>query len=26
MGRGLPYRFFDAVARYPYSVADVIGV
>ena len=25
MGRGLPYRFFDAVARYPYSVADVIG-
>lgn len=26
MGRGLPYRFFDAVARYQYSVADVIGV
>jgi len=26
LGRGLPYRFFDAVARYPYSVADVIGV
>lgn len=25
-GRGLPYRFFDAVARYQYSVADVIGV
>lgn len=24
--RGLPYRFFDAVARYQYSVADVIGV
>lgn len=23
---GLPYRFFDAVARYQYSVADVIGV
>lgn len=26
MGRGLPYRFFDTVARYQYSVADVIGV
>lgn len=26
MGRGLPYRFFDAVARYQYSVADFIGV
>ena len=26
MGRGLPYRFFTAVARYQYSVADVIGV
>lgn len=26
MDRGLPYRFFDAVARYQYSVADVIGV
>lgn len=26
MGPGLPYRFFDAVARYQYSVADVIGV
>lgn len=26
MGRGLPYRFFDAVARSQYSVADVIGV
>ena len=26
MGRGLPYRFFDAVARYQYSVADIIGV
>ncbi len=26
MGRGLPYQFFDAVARYQYSVADVIGV
>ena len=23
---GLPYRFFDAIARYQYSVADVIGV
>ena len=26
MGRGLPYRFFNAVAHYQYSVADVIGV
>jgi glycosyltransferase involved in cell wall biosynthesis len=26
MGRGKIYRFFDAVARYQYSVADVIGV
>ncbi len=26
MGRGLPYRFFNAIARYQYSVADVIGV
>lgn len=27
MGRsGVPYRFFDAVARYQYAVADVIGV
>jgi glycosyltransferase involved in cell wall biosynthesis len=26
MGRGVVYRFFDAVARYQYSVADVIGV
>lgn len=27
MSRGsLPYRFFDAVARYQYSIADVIGV
>lgn len=26
IGRGLPYRFFDAIARYQYSVADVIGV
>ena len=26
MTRGLPYRFFDAVARYQYSVANVIGV
>lgn len=26
MRRGLPYRFFDAVARYQYSVADIIGV
>lgn len=26
LGRGLPYRFFKAVADYQYSVADVIGV
>lgn len=26
MGRGLPYRFFRAVADYQYSVADVIGI
>jgi glycosyltransferase involved in cell wall biosynthesis len=26
MGRGLPYLFFRKVARYQYSVADVIGV
>lgn len=26
MGRGLPYLFFKAIARYQYSVADVIGV
>ncbi len=26
MGRGLPFQFFDAVARYQYAVADVIGV
>ena len=26
MGRGLPYRIFDSVARYQYSVADIIGV
>lgn len=26
MRRGLVYRFFDLVARYQYSVADVIGV
>lgn len=26
MGRGLIYRFFSAVARYQYSVADIIGV
>lgn len=26
MGRGLPYKFFDAVARYQYSTANVIGV
>ncbi len=25
MGRGLPYRFFKAIANYQYSVADVIG-
>lgn len=26
MSRGLPYLFFRAVARYQYSVADIIGV
>lgn len=26
MGRGPAYRFFDAVARYQYGIADVIGV
>lgn len=26
MNRGFIYRFFDAVARYQYSVADVIGI
>lgn len=26
MGRGLPYRFFKAVANYQYGAADVIGV
>lgn len=26
MGRGLPYCFFSAIARYQYAVADVIGV
>lgn len=26
MRRGLVYRFFDTIARYQYSVADVIGV
>lgn len=26
MGRGLPYRVFDAVARYQYGLADIIGV
>lgn len=26
MGRGLPYRFFKAVEKYQYAVADVIGV
>lgn len=26
MGRGLPYRFFKAVANYQYSVADTIGI
>jgi glycosyltransferase involved in cell wall biosynthesis len=26
MGRGLPYRFFDVIARYQYSVANIIGV
>ena len=26
MGRGLPYRFFKAIANYQYGVADVIGI
>ncbi len=26
MGRGLPYKLFRAVAKYQYSVADVIGI
>jgi glycosyltransferase involved in cell wall biosynthesis len=26
IGRGLPYLFFNAVARYQYSVADTIGI
>lgn len=26
MGRGLPYRFFAAMARYQYSIADIVGV
>ena len=26
MGKGLPYRFFKAIANYQYSVADVIGI
>ncbi|MEO2216598.1 glycosyltransferase family 4 protein [Chromobacterium vaccinii] len=26
MDRGLPYRFFAAVANYQYSIADIIGV
>jgi glycosyltransferase involved in cell wall biosynthesis len=26
LGRGLPYRFFKAIERFQYSVADVIGV
>ncbi len=26
MGRGLPYRFFNTVANFQYSVADVIGI
>lgn len=26
LGRGLPYRFFKAIERYQYLVADVIGV
>jgi glycosyltransferase involved in cell wall biosynthesis len=26
MGRGLPFRFFQAIARYQYAVADVIGI
>lgn len=26
MGRGIPYQYFKTVARYQYSVADVIGI
>ena len=26
MRRGLTYRFFDLVARYQYTLADIIGV
>ena len=26
MGRGLPYQFFSAIARYQYGVADTIGI
>lgn len=26
LGRGIPYQFFKAVARYQYSAADVIGI
>jgi glycosyltransferase involved in cell wall biosynthesis len=26
IGRGLPYHFFNAIARYQYSVADIVGV
>ncbi len=26
MGRGLPYQFFSAIARYQYRVADTIGI
>lgn len=26
MGRGLPFKFFKAIANYQYSVADVIGI
>lgn len=26
MSRGLPYRFFNLIARYQYSLADIIGV
>lgn len=26
MGKGLPYRFFKAIANYQYSIANVIGV
>jgi glycosyltransferase involved in cell wall biosynthesis len=26
MGRGLPYQFFSAIARYQYAVADTIGI